>query len=129
MYDIFLKDISHLKLYHSFRQHPFPVPYNLENSLLVSMAGSSGTWATLHSNSFLQGLIQDSGSSKQSLHFDRVVLLLHTNTYLIQLCCLFVKPLLYLQAQHCSQTSIYKSHLLHCQKGNYFFPTTINTIY
>lgn len=44
VYDIFLKDISHLKLYQSFRQHAFPVPYNLENSLLASTAGNTAQY-------------------------------------------------------------------------------------
>lgn len=40
----FLKDISHLKLYQSFRQHAFPIPYNLENSLLASTAGNTAQY-------------------------------------------------------------------------------------
>lgn len=44
VYDIFLKDISHLKLYQSFRQHVFPIPYNLENSLLASTAGNTAQY-------------------------------------------------------------------------------------
>lgn len=83
----------------------------------------------LHGTGSLQGLTQGSRSGKQSLCSDGALVLPHTNTYVTQLCCISVTPVLYLQPRNCSQSSIYKSHLQRCQKGNYLFsPTTVSMV-
>lgn len=83
------------------------IPLNLENFSSVTMAA------------FWRVSSRADTLSKHS--YDRTFLLHPTSTAITQLCCTSVKSSLHLQPQHCSQISIYKSHLHHRQKGNCLF--------